>query len=481
MLSALFLVIFVVVIISIGIWSMRKISSVNDFFLGSRSIGPWLSAIAYGTTYFSAVLFIGFAGKLGWSFGTNVLWIALGNVIIGCYLSWKILGKRTRRMSNNLKALTMPDFFQKRFDSKLLKIISSLIIFIFLLPYSASVFKGLGHLFEISFHIQYNIALIFMIFLTGIYLLLGGYFEIAVNDLVMGVIMFFGSIAMVVILSNNAGGIIPAFSNIATQYSAHIPAAKQPDILLLIALIFMTSFGTWGLPQMIQKFYAIKDEKFINKAAIITTVFATVVVFSAYFIGSMTHIFFNSVPLLEGKPVFDLLIPTLLTQYLPEFFLAIIFILIISASMSTLSSLVLVSASAIVMDLYNGIIQKNISEKSLLFLMRLVSAIFILFSWIIATYKFSVIVTLMSLSWGAVAGSFMAPYMYGLFWKKTSKSAALIGMLSGFFTAIILFFLLGPAKSPISASIAMIVPFIVIPIVSVISKDTPPNIETAFQ
>jgi SSS family solute:Na+ symporter len=481
MINAIFLSVFILVIISIGIWSMKKVTSVNDFFLGSRTIGAWLSGIAYGTTYFSAVLFIGFAGKLGWGFGLNALWIAAGNVVIGCYLSWKILGKRTRRMTNNLSALTMPEFFNKRYLSPSLKIISSLIIFIFLLPYSASVFKGLGHLFEISFNIPYDIALFVMILLTGVYLILGGYIAIAVSDFVMGVVMFFGSILMVVVISNQAGGVVSAVSQILVNYGQHIPLAKQPDWLTLASLVFMTSFGAWGLPQMVQKFYAIKDESLINKAAIITSIFAIVIVFSAYFIGAMTHVFFTSVPLVNGKPVFDLFIPTMLNQYLPPVFMAVILLLIVSASMSTLSSLVLVSASAIVMDFYHGVINKKASQKNLLILMRVLSGVFIIGSWVIARYQFSVIVTLMSLSWGVVAGSFLGPYVYGLFWKKTTKVASWAGMLSGFFTAIILFFTLGPAQAPLSASIAMIVPFFVIPVVSTFTKQLPKKtIDVAF-
>jgi SSS family solute:Na+ symporter len=481
MINAIFLSVFVIVIISIGIWSMKKVTSVNDFFLGSRTIGAWLSGIAYGTTYFSAVLFIGFAGKLGWGFGLNALWIAAGNVVIGCYLSWKILGKRTRRMTNNLSALTMPEFFNKRYLSPSLKIVSSLIIFIFLLPYSASVFKGLGHLFEISFNIPYDIALFVMILLTGVYLILGGYIAIAVSDFFMGIVMFFGSLIMVYILSNQAGGVVSAVSQILVNYGQHIPIAKQPDWLTLASLVFMTSFGAWGLPQMVQKFYAIKDESLINKAAIITSIFAIVIVFSAYFIGAMTHVFFTSVPLVDGKPVFDLFIPTMLNQYLPPVFMAVILLLIVSASMSTLSSLVLVSASAIVMDFYHGVINKKASQKNLLILMRVLSGVFIIGSWVIARYQFSVIVTLMSLSWGVVAGSFLGPYVYGLFWKKTTKVASWAGMLSGFFTAIILFFTLGPAQAPLSASIAMIVPFFVIPVVSTFTKQLPKKtIDVAF-
>ncbi|HGJ63944.1 TPA: sodium transporter, partial [bacterium] len=158
--SIILLSIFLLGMIIIGIWGMRKTFNLGDFFLGGRTIGPWMSAFAYGTSYFSAVLFIGFAGKLGWGFGLNVLWIALGNAVFGALLAWLVLGRRTRRMTQNLDVMTMPEFLQERFGAKYLKIITTVIIFIFLLPYSASVFKGLGHLFEANFNIPYDYALL---------------------------------------------------------------------------------------------------------------------------------------------------------------------------------------------------------------------------------------------------------------------------------------------------------------------------------
>ena len=468
---------FLLGMIIIGIWGMKKTNNLSDYFLGGRTIGPWISAFAYGTTYFSAVIFIGFAGKLGWGFGLKVLFIAAGNAIFGALLSWFILGKKTRRMTQNLNVMTMPEFLQERFGGKYIKLVATLIIFIFLLPYSASIFKGLGHLFEASFHIPYEIALLIMIIITGIYLVMGGYFAITLTDFFQGLVMIVGVIVMVILLITKGGGFGNVISTIMERYPQHVPPGKQPSNLLLIALVFMTSFGTWGLPQMVQKFYAIKDEKFIKKAAIVTFLFAALVTSIAYFTGAMTHVFYDTPPTnAAGRADFDRLIPDLLSNHMPGFLMAIILLLILAASMSTLDSLVLVSASSIAIDMHKGYLDPKASSKKSLKLMRILSGVFVIISYLIARYEFAIIVTLMSLSWGTVAGSFMAAYFYGLYWKRATRIGVWAGMLSGLTLAISLFFILGAANSPIASSIAMIVPFIVIPLVSSFTKPPHENI-----
>ncbi|MCU0650925.1 MAG: sodium/solute symporter [Candidatus Omnitrophica bacterium] len=482
MLAITLLVVFLASMLYIGLWGMKKTSTLSDFFLGGRTIGPWISAFAYGTTYFSAVIFIGFAGKLGWGFGLNALWIAAGNAFIGSLLAWFVLGRRTRRMSQNLECMTMPEFLHERFGGRYLKIASAIIIFVFLLPYSASVFKGLGHLFEAAFHMPYEYALLIMIGITGIYLIMGGYFAITLTDFIQGMVMLVGSIAMVSILVSKAGGFGYVLGSLPDLYIQHVPAAKQPSLWLLAALVFMTSFGPWGLPQMVQKFYAIKDEKMIYKAAIVSTLFAIVITFAAYFTGALSHAFNSTVPLTaSGKPAFDQIIPGLLVTHLPSILMAVILLLVLSASMSTLSSLVLVSASAIAIDLYKGHVNPAISKENSLVMMRFLSGVFIVISYFIARYDFAFIVTLMSLSWGCVAGSFMAPFLYALYWKKTTLLGVQAGMITGLTLGIVLFFALGQNNSPIASSIAMIVPFAVVPAVSAITKK--PNariLEKAF-
>jgi SSS family solute:Na+ symporter len=473
MVSVIFVAVFIMVMIAIGVWGMRKTKTLGDFFLGGRTVGPWISAFAYGTTYFSAVLFIGFAGKLGWGFGLESLWVAAGNALIGSLAAWLVLAKRTRRMTHNLDVMTMPEFFSERFDGRYLKMATAIIIFVFLIPYTASVFKGLGHLFEINFGISYDLALIIMILITGIYLILGGYFAITLTDFVQGIIMLFGAMVMVAVIAGKGGGLMNSIATIMENYPAHVPAAQQPGVLTIISLVFMTSFGTWGLPQMVQKFYAIKDESLVKKAAIVTTLFSIVIVFSAYFTGSMSHVFYDSLPVVGGQPAFDRLVPDMLQKNLPETLMALILLLVLSASMSTLSSLVLVSSSSIAIDLYKGHMNPKVSKENSLLMMRFLSGVFIVISYFIARYEIAIIVTLMSLSWGVVAGSFMAPYVYGLYWKRTTKAGVAAGMATGLVTALVLFYVLGPANSPLASSIAMLLPFLVVPLVSLITR--PPD------
>jgi SSS family solute:Na+ symporter len=472
-----FLVIFLVLMTGIGIWGMRKTKTLGDFFLGGRTLGPWISAAAYGTSYFSAVIFIGFAGAQGWQFGLNSLWIALGNALIGALAAWIVLARRTRRMTQNLDTMTMPQFLQERYGARHLKPVAASVIFFFLLPYSASVFKGLGHLFEAVFHSPYDVALLIMIAFTGVYLILGGYFAIAVTDFIQGIIMFFGAAAMILVLSGQGGGYFETIKKVSESYPLHVPPAGQPPVLGLnqpsaltvISLVFMTSFGTWGLPQMTQKFYAIKNERVIPKAAIVTTIFALMIGFTAYSTGAFAHVLFtiNTVPQTEaGRVLYDLIIPTLLTGHLPQMLLALILLLVLSASMSTLSSLVLVSSSSVAIDLYPVKAEPATGKDRSVAMMRFLSAIFVIVSYLISRFQFSFIVTLMSLSWGAVSGAFAAPYIYGLYWKRVTKAGAYAGLLSGLGTEIILFFVLGSANSPLAASFAILVPFAVIPLVS---------------
>lgn len=473
---------FIAAMVLIGIWGMKRTHTLGDFFLGNRNIGPWVSAFAYGTSYFSAVLFIGFAGKLGWVFGLKSLWIGLGNALFGSLLAWLVLGKRTRRMTQNLDVMTMPEFFQERYGAKFMKMITACIIFAFLLPYSASVFKGLGHLFEVNFNLPYDAALLIMIFITGVYLVLGGYFAITLTDFIQGLIMIVGSLAMIAVLAGKAGGLAGSFSAISAKYHQHILPDKEPGNLLLFSLIFMTSFGVWGMPQMVQKFYAVKNEKVINKAAVATTIFALIITFAAYFTGAISHVFYEQAPLVNNVAAFDRLVPDLLKANLSEGLMAVILLLILSASMSTLSSLVLVSASAVAIDLYKGHVNPDVSKERSLAMMRFLSAVFVVISYFIARYEVSIIITLMSLSWGVIAGAFMAPYIYGLYWRRATKISVKVSMFAGIILGIMLFFLLGPENSPLASSIAILVPFIIVPLVSLFTK--PPSgeiIQRAFK
>lgn len=476
------LVVFFAIMIGVGIYCRQHSTDVKGFVLGGRNVGPWLTAFAYGTSYFSAVIFVGYAGQFGWKFGIASTWIGLGNAFIGSLLAWVILGRRTRLMAQRLGTSTMPDFFGKRYDSPALKIVASLIVFIFLIPYTASLYNGLSRLFEMAFPgIDYSMCVIVMAVLTGIYVIAGGYMATAINDFIQGIIMLLGIVAVVfAVLSKNGGlmGSLAGLAQIGDSAVSEMPGAFNsflgPDPLSLFFVVILTSLGTWGLPQMVQKFYAIKSEKDITKGTIISTAFAVIVAGGCYFLGGFGRLFsaeLGAAGLLPMKD-FDSIIPTMLSG-LNEVLIAVVIVLVLSASMSTLSSLVLTSSSTLTLDLIRGHIVKNMEDKKQVLVMRVFIVVFIVISAYIAINKdkLSAIADMMGISWGALAGAFLAPFLYGLYWKKATKMSCLANFIFGAGIMILnmLFRSHFPTilQSPINCGvIAMFAGFIILPVVS---------------
>ena len=456
--------VYICILVAVGIISRKKVNSVDDFLLGGRKMGAWLSAMAYGTTYFSAVIFIGYAGGIGWEMGTSAIWIGVGNALFGSFLAWKVLAKRTREITVKLNASTMPEFFQKRYNSQGIKIFAALITFIFLVPYTSSVYKGLGYMFAkmFDFQITQNQAYIICVLIMGVftlaYLVLGGYVASAWNDLIQGIIMLVGIVAIVisVVASPEVSGLsngIEALKEIQPELGTLI----GPDPMKLISLILLTSFGVWGLPQMVHKYYAIKSNESIKAGTIIATAFALIVGVGAYFTGSWGRLFFDQIP--NGAA--DTIMPEMLASTLSDPLIGIFMVLIFSASMSTLSSLVLVSSSAISVDLVKGYIKKDMTDKKQMLLMRLCCIIFVAISVVIALTNNATIITLMNLSWGTLAGCFMGPYLLGIYSKRTNKAAAWTGMLAGFATMMTLVIINGISYSTIGGCISMAVSVVV--------------------
>jgi len=484
--------IFFAITIGIGAYFRKRTSSVNDFVLGGRAVGPWLTAFSYGTTYFSAVVFVGYAGQFGWKFGTAAVWIGLGNAFVGSLLPWVIIGKRTRVMTNHLKSATMPEFFGARYVSSALKIAAALIVFVFLIPYTASLYNGLSRLFEMAFGIDFIYCIIAMAVLTAVYVVLGGYFGSAVNDFIQGLVMIVGIVAVIATVLKDNGGFIDASAGLAAVQGANVKGAVVPgvftsffgpDPMALLGVVLLTSLGTWGLPQMVARFYSIKSEKVIFKGAVISTIFALIIAGGCYFLGSFSNLYSKSVEytvegtlndgiavggtietLLEenklvltdnvikgnvsgtiiedlnvsgsnitgvldgidikGKVIYDSIIPNILSKF-SDLLIGLIILLVFAASISTLSSLVLVSSSTLTLDFIKGNLVKKMSDKKQLLIIRALIVVFIIISAAIAILQYQknliFIAQMMGISWGALAGSFLAPFLYGLYWKKATK------------------------------------------------------------
>ena len=478
------LVVFFAIMIGVGIYCRKHATDVNGFVLGGRSVGPWLTAFAYGTSYFSAVIFIGYAGQFGWKFGIASTWIGIGNAIIGSLLAWVVLGRRTRLMSQRLNSATMPEFFERRFLSKPLKLIASVIVFVFLIPYTASLYNGLSRLFGMAFDIDYTICIIVMAVLTGIYVIVGGYMATAINDFIQGIIMLVGIVAVIAAVLNMNGGFIEALNSLAAVEDptvSDVPGVFNsffgPAPFDLLCVVILTSLGTWGLPQMVQKFYAIKNEKAINKGTIISTMFALVVAGGCYFLGGFGRLYGDKLDMSNGI-VYDAIIPSMLSD-IPDLLMGVVVILVLSASMSTLSSLVLASSSTLTLDFIKGNVVKELSQKKQMLIMRALIVVFIVISVIIAIIQYKSNVTfiaqLMGISWGAMAGAFLAPFIYGLYWKRTTKAACVVSFVFGCGIMILnmLFKSYFPAvlQSPINCgAFAMIAGLIIVPVVSLLTK-----------
>ena len=487
------LVLFFAVMIGVGIYCRKSASNVSGFVLGGRNVGSWLTAFAFGTSYFSAVIFVGYAGQFGWKYGLASTWIGLGNALIGSLLAWRILGRRTRLMTQYLQSATMPDFFGRRFGSSALKVAASVIVFIFLIPYTASLYNGLSRLFGMAFGIDYAWCVIVMAVLTAVYVLVGGYMATAVNDFIQGMIMLFGITAVIVAVLKSNGGFTSAIENLSLVPCESAPGLRGafvsffgPQPLYLLGVVLLTSLGTWGLPQMVGKFYAIRDERAIRKGTVISTLFAFIVAGGCYFLGGFGRLYGDRIEYsASGIPVYDSIIPSMLSQ-LPDVIIAVVIILVLSASMSTLSSLVLTSGSTLTLDIISPAVSrggKDMNEKSQLLCIRIFVLFFIAVSSVLAIVQAKSSVTfiaqLMGISWGALAGAFLAPFLYGLYWKRTTRTSVWVSFAAGVIIMCCCMYgtftgntFISPYfSSPINAGVlAMFAGLVLVPVVSLFGK-----------
>ena len=497
--KVLLTIIFLAVMVGVGVYSRKQAGSVDGFVLGGRSVGPWLTAFAYGTSYFSAVVFVGYAGQFGWKYGLSSTWIGVGNAIIGSLLAWLVLGRRTKLMTQHIESRTMPDFFGTRYESQSLRVVASVIAFVFLIPYTAGVYKGISTLFEMGFGIPYEYCVIGMAAFTAVYVIFGGYKATAMNDFIQGIIMLFGIVTVIAAVLSAQGGLTQAVSKLASMPADDNPAVNGgfaswfgPDPWNLLGVVILTSLGTWGLPQMVGKFYSITDESAIRRGTIISTVFAIIVAGGCYFLGGFGRLFGMPPVLPNGRLDFDAIVPSMLVT-LPDVLIALVVLLVLSASMSTLASLVLTSSSTMTLDLIyrdkkslpgeveEGSIDDIVSEKverRKVVVMRVLIVFFIVISLMIALNPPTFIAQLMGISWGALAGAFLAPFMLGLYWRGVTTSAVWACFAWGVGLTVINM-LIGNPINPINCgAIAMLGGF---PIVWLVSLFTPKMSDTRVE
>ncbi len=484
-------IIFLAVMVGVGLYSRKQANSVDGFVLGGRSVGPWLTAFAYGTSYFSAVVFVGYAGQFGWKYGLSSTWIGVGNALIGSLLAWIVLGRRTKLMTQHIDSRTMPDFFGTRYASQGLRVVASIIAFVFLIPYTAGVYKGISTLFEMGFGIPYEYCAIIMAVLTAVYVILGGYKATAMNDFIQGIIMLFGIVIVIAAVLGTKGGLFNAFQQMSqlpsdadTSVNGGFASLLGPDPWNLLGVVILTSLGTWGLPQMVGKFYSITDESAIHRGTVISTVFALIVAGGCYFLGGFGRLFGMPPVLPSGKLDFDSIVPSMLAT-LPDVIIALVVLLVLSASMSTLASLVLTSSSTMTLDLIyrdkksmpgeveEGEINDEVAEKiehRKVVVMRVLIVFFIVISLLIALNPPTFIAQLMGISWGALAGAFLAPFMLGLYWRGVTTASVWACYIWGVGITVVNMLAGNPINPVNCGAIAMLGGFPVVWLVSLFTR-----------
>jgi SSS family solute:Na+ symporter/sodium/proline symporter len=464
---------FALMIIIIGILGMRRTRTFSDYFLGGGTIGPYMTAFTYGAAYFSAVLFIGFAGKIGWDFGLSALWVGVGNAFVGVIGVWWLMGWRIKQMSVQYQVHTMPEYFEKRYHSRGFRLYSSIAIFVFFIPYSAAVFIGLTYLFQINFGIDYGLALVLMGLFTALYLVMGGYKSMTMIDVCFGIIMAFGAAVLLATTLSKAGGVNGLTTGLESLNPKLTEVIGPPGFWPLFSLVFLTSVAPFAMPQLVQKFYAIRDRRSIQIGMVASTLFSLLIGASAYFAGATCRVLMSPEAspsaFKDGKPIFDALMPELLANIVPASLSILMLLLILSASMSTLAALVLISSSSVAKDVYAGFINPAVTDKHLTLLMRICSAIFVLLSVVLAYFRPASIVAILGISWGAIGSAFLGPFVWGMLFKRTNLIGAIGSSLLGLGSCIVLYATGMP--SPQAGTIGMLVSLAAAPLLSLV---TPP-------
>ena len=350
---------------------------------------------------------------------------------------------------------------------------------------------GISTLFEMGFGVPYTYCAWAMAILTAVYVTLGGYKATAINDFIQGIIMLVGITTVIAVVLDGKGGLCAAVQSLGAVPSDADPAVNGafaawfgPDVWSLLGVVVLTSLGTWGLPQMVGKFYSITDATAIRRGTVISTFFAVVVAGGCYFLGGFARLFPAPDVLPNGRLAYDSIIPTMLSANLPAALMALVLLLVLSASMSTLASLVLTSSSTMTLDLIyrdkqsredevsQGKINAEVAakiERRKVVVMRVLIVFFIVISLMIALNPPQFIAQLMGISWGALAGAFLAPFMLGLYWRGVTKMAVWACFAWGVGLTLINM-LLGNPVNPINCgALAMLGGFAVVAGVSLVT------------
>ena len=423
------IVVYMFILIGVGLIASRKTRGIADFYLGGRNIGPFVTALSFIAAYFSSVVIIG-GGGFGYKFGMSTLWVGAINVLLGCTLCWIFLGKRLRKYTQKLKTMTIPGFIAERFKAPEARIFSAVIIFILMLIYNVSVLKGMGHIFEVLMQIPYIYGILISGIIIILYVAIGGYLAVVWTSFVQALIMIVGLLLLTSRTLFVVGGLTAANEKLAAIDPGLLSTPGIWGYAGLISFCLIVSFGVWGMPQLVIRFYSIKNTAVLRIGTVVVTIGGCLALLP-YLNGAVSRILF---PALKNP---DLAIPTLTKAVLSPLGAAIFLAAVVAAGMSTFAAVLIIVSSAIVRDFWQKGLKKKTEEKKLLRAGRVVSVIAGVISLLIAIKPPGLILVLTAFAWSIIASATLWPILFGIYWRRTTRWGVTTSMFVGSIVALI--------------------------------------------
>jgi solute:Na+ symporter, SSS family len=452
---------FAAVFLFLGYLGYRKTKTAEDYFIAGGKMGPLIVAFSYGATFISAVALIGFSG-IASVYGHSILWLAFLNIFVGIFIAFVVYGLRTRKMGLSLKAMTLPELLGKRFNSVKLQQTSGLIIGIFMVAYTSAVFLAIASLFQVTFGIPYWLCVVIFTLIVGIYLIIGGSYAVMWTHAVQAIVMLVGIIILTVGVYVMLGGIGPAHEAAAALTpemlnSIGSPAATQAPngltsmppflskpFMMVLTLIFGVGIGVLAQPQLITRYLTAKNNKALRLAVPYGGIFILLMTFTAFSIGPLCNVLMyrNNImyPTMESAGAIvanpDAVVPTIINNLFPAWFILIFLFAILAAAMSTAAALFQTAGAAIGRDVIEKSMMKQITPEKSIFITRIATVVIVIATLIITLNPLDVVAFMTAFFFGLMACTFLAPYTLMLYWKKTNKLGVWIGMLGGFLFTI---------------------------------------------
>lgn len=450
---AIFMSIFAGVFAFLGFLGYRHTKTAEDYFVAGRKMGAIVIAFSYGATFISAVALIGFSG-IASIFGHSILWLAFLNILIGIFIAFVFYGFRTRKMGLSLNAMTLPELLGNRFNSTRLQAISGLIIAVFMIAYTSAVFLAIASLFQVTFGIPYEACVIIFTVVVGIYLIVGGLYAVMWTHAVQGVLMLIGMLILTVGIYSMLGGIGPAheaaaaltpeqltnmgWTSVPTGFTTltSFPETFSPAFMMVLTLIFGVGIGVLAQPQLIVRYLSAKSEKALRQAVPYGGLFILLMTFTAFSIGPLCNVLMiNNGLTYPGTP--DKVVPLIVNELFPQWFVILFLFAVLSAAMSTASALFHTAGAAIGRDVYEKGLKKGKTEKKSLLITRVATVVIIIATLVISLDPPEVVAIMTAFFFGLMACTFLAPYTLMLYWKKTSRAGAWAGILGGFIVTML--------------------------------------------